>query len=261
MSNADEMALNEQVEVENDLDTTPVSEEEATEDSEIESEESQDFDQPEEVEEETEDSSKKGYSNRVRELNAKKKEAESEAQSLRERLAEFTGGDADYQPQQFQPEEPLVKPGEEIDAVEFDRRLRAREARILQQADARAMLRSKQQEALARIDRETDEVMRSYPELDKDSDSFNRELSDAISEATEAYVLKNPYSASVKSFVDKMMRPYKGAVSEEVGKMTSSVAKQVSQAATRPTSVRAKEKPAEEKTIAELEAELGVVQA
>ena len=254
------MAVNENVEAENDMDTSPVSEEQAGEDSEEYGEESAE-ESSEDTEETTE--SKKGYSNRVRQLNARAKEAEAKAESLANKLKSLTGGSEEQPtiPLDYQEEEPIVRPGEEIDSVEFEKRLRARDQRILSRADALVTLRGKQQEAINRINREADETMRDHPELNPDSSSFNKELSDAITEATEAYVMKNPYSASVKSFVDKMMRPYKGAVSKGVGNMASDMAKQVSQAAVKPTSVRKQEKPATEKSIAELEAELGIVQA
>src|SRR5690606_19136586 len=115
--------------------------------------------------------------------------------------------------------------------------------------------------AVTRINSEASEIMREYPELNPDSDQFNRELSESITEAVEAQIRLNPYSASVKQIVGKLMKPLKGAVTKEVGKASDTMAKQVSQAALRPTSVRKGEKPAEEKTIAELEAELGIVQS
>jgi translation initiation factor 2B subunit (eIF-2B alpha/beta/delta family) len=136
----------------------------------------------------------------------------------------------------------------------------AREQKILEQADARGELRNRQSEAVSRINSEANEIVREYPELDPESDSFNRELSETITEATEAYVKTQPYTASVKQFVAKLMKPYKGAVSAEVGKAQENIAKQVSQAALRPTNVRKQEKTAGEKSIAELEQELGVVQ-
>lgn len=239
-------ALNEPVEIENDLDTTPVAEEQQV------GGEGQDPDFADTQETpETGDDSKKGYSSRIRELNAAKKAAEDRANSLESKLAELTAPAQVYQqPTDFN--EPIVKPGEEIDAQEFERR-------VLQRADAKAELRFRQAEAINRINSEAQAVITLYPELDPDSDSFNAELSDTIAEATEAYVKSNPYNASVKQFVNKMMKPYKGAVSKEVGKATENIAKQVSQAALRPNSIKQPEKTANEKSIAELEAELGVV--
>jgi hypothetical protein len=254
------MALNNDVETDNDVATTPVAEEQTAGD--IEGVESADVEETLEIE--TEEGSKKGLSNRVRELNARDRTAEEKNASLVARLEQLAGngGQQDYLPYQ-QPirNEPIVQPGEEIDAYELDRRLQARESRILQQADALSTLKAKQSEAINRINNEAVKAMQKYPELDPENERFDKDLSDAITEATESYVGRNPYDASIINFVDKMMRPYKGAVSKGVGEMTKSVAKQVSDSALRPTSIREKEKSATDKTIAELEAQLGVVQA
>ncbi|NCN26001.1 hypothetical protein GW915_00345 [bacterium] len=258
MQNEDK-ALNEAVEIENDATATPAVTEKTTEDTDP-SEDTPAGD-VEDRPAETEEASKKGFSQRVRELNTRAKEAEAKAESLAAKLKSLTNPETPDYSQNQPKEEPLVQPGEEIDANELDQRLRAREQRILKQTDALIALRGKQQEAVGRINSEAQEVMRVHPELDPESDKFNKELSEAISEATEAYVMKNPYTASVKLFVEKMMRPYKGAVSKGVGEMTESVVKQVSEAALRPTAVREKEKPAGEKSIAELEKELGILQA
>jgi hypothetical protein len=157
-------------------------------------------------------------------------------------------------------DEPLIRPGEEIDGTELDKRLREREAKMLQRADALVTLRNKQSDAVNRINTEAQEVVRAYPELDPESDSFNPELSESVTEAVEAYAKADPYNASVKTFVAKLMKPYKSAVAKEVGQASENIAKQVSEAALRPTSIRTPEKTAAEKSIAELEQELGVVQ-
>lgn len=253
--------LNENVEEENDITESSTVEAQATGD--IDETNLESADKGEGESKETVEGSKKGYSHRVRELNTRAKEAEAKAESLASKLKELTSipESRGYDFNRPEDNDPIVRPDEEIDAVELDKRLRDRESRILAKADALSTLRGKQQDAISRINREAESVMRKYPELDTESEGFNKELSEAISEATEAYVMKNPYDASVTKFVDKMMRPYKGAVSKEVGNMTGSMAKQVSEAATRPTSVRKEEKPAREKSIAELEAELGMVQA
>lgn len=200
--------------------------------------------------EETVDSPAKGANQRIRELNAKAKEAEARAQSLAQRLEELTGSSEP----QGQPYQSQVEPGSEISPEQYQQD-------VARQADAIVTLRLKQQEAIGRIKSESVEAVRKHPELDPDSDSFNKELSDAIYEATEAYLSKNPYTASVGKFVDRLMSPYKKAVSAEVGKVSENLAKQVSQSALKPTQVRTEAKSAKEKSIAELEAELGVVQA
>lgn len=258
----DNQALNDTVEVENNETTTPVVEEQAT--GEVEEDNDLSADESESETTETVEGSKKGFNNRVRELNERAKKAEAEAESLAQKLAALTGADNANGYGFDMPrvlDEPIVQAGEEIDALELDRRLRMREQRILQQADALSTLRTKQNDAVNRINNEAQAVLKKYPQLDPSSDKFNKELSDAITEATDVHVKNAPYTASVTKFVDKMMRPYIGAVSKEVGSMTSSIAKQVSQSAMRPTSVRTQERPASEKSIAELEAELGVYQA
>jgi len=263
-------ALNEQTGDDASPDATPPSEGKATE--EVEEPKVEPTGKTEEEPTETEGETRKGYSKRVRELNAEKLAAEEKAQvaeekvqSMAERLAEVTGSkepQAGLQPT-FEPQEdkPLVAPGEEIDPLEFDRRLKDREAKILRKADARAELRQKQSEALIRINSEADTVIREYPELDPDSDSFNYDLSSSITDATEAHVLANPYTASPKKFVAKMMKPYKRAVTKEVGKATGKIAKQASESALKPTAIRKGEKTAEDMTQKELEKKLGIIQA
>jgi len=261
---AEEKALNEGEG--NILDTTPVAEEKPAEEVtepevKTEGEEAETAEKvPEEV---SEEKPKKGYEQRVRELVREREEEKAKAKSLAERLAELTGSvepQVGYQPPIYEPpREPIVSPGEEIDANELERRIQAREVQTLQKADALAILRAKQQDAVNRINNEASEMMKAYPELDPESDSFDKELSESVTEAVEAYVRADPYKASVKNFVGRLMKPYKRAVTKEVGEVTENLAKQVSEAALRPTSVKPKEKAVSEKTIKELEEELGVV--
>jgi flagellar biosynthesis chaperone FliJ len=203
---------------------------------------------------ETVEKPKKGAQSRIKELN-------SEVKSLKEKLAELTspvGLQTDYQPQ-FNPTEPIVADGEEISVQELNQRIAQRDQRLLQQASANSELRIKQTEAVNRINSEAINVVRKYPQLDPENENFDQELSDSITEATEAYVKSAPYSASVSQFVDKLMKPYTRAVEKEVGKATANIAKQVTEAALRPTSIQKGEKTANELSIAELEAKLGVV--
>ena len=215
-----------------------------------------------ETEETAESEKKKGYSARVRELNARAKEAEAKAQSLAEKLAELQKAESqqEFKIPDYNPQEPIIAPGEEIDVNELNKRQSEREAKILQQADAMAQFRARQSEAISRINNEALDVVRKYPELDPETDSFNSELSETVVEAVEAYVKANPYSASVGKFVDKLMKTYQGAITREVGKASENIAKQVSQSALKPTSIRKAEKTAQEKTIKELEQELGIIQ-
>jgi hypothetical protein len=261
-----EKALNEEGEAENILDTTPVAEEEASvevPEPEATPEATEQVEEAvaEEPEQETEESKKKGYSQRVRELNTRAKEAEAKYESLAERMAILTGNVPGAVPQpEPTVDEPIIQPGEEIDGTELDKRLRQREAKILQRADALVTLRNKQSDAVNRINEEARDVVKKYPELDPDSDQYKKELSESVTEAVEAYAKADPYNASVKTFVAKLMKPYQMAVAKEVGQASENIAKQVSETALRPTSVRQPEKSASEMTPEELEQKLGVVQ-
>ena len=253
MDNNQTKALNEEGA---NLDTTPVAEQapgEVIERDEASSESTT----------ETGGESKKGADARIRELNQKAKTAEEKAQSLEQKLAELTSP-VGYQGQpnavpQYNPQEPIVAPGEEIDVNELNRRIADRESRILQTADSRAELRQRQSEAINRINSEAAKVVDKFPQLNPDSDTFDRELSETVTEAVEAYVKSNPYSASVEKFTSRLMSSLAGAAQREAGQATENIAKQVSGAALRPTSVTQPEKKANEKSIAELEADLGIV--
>lgn len=210
---------------------------------------------------ETEERSK-GAQARIRELNTKAKEAEARADSLAERLAALTGSvDPAVDNQPFNPADPIVAPGEEIDVTELNRRIMERDQKNFRNVEALITLKQKQSDTIGRINSEAIESMRVYPELDPDSESYNEELSDTIAQAVEAHVKADPYNASVKKFTDKLMKPYKGAIEKSVGQVTENLAKQVSETALRPTSIRKTEKTANEKSIQELEAELGIIQA
>lgn len=197
---------------------------------------------------ETEESGK-GANQRIRELNAAKKAAEEKAQSLADKLAELTKPVGIPNQETFKP---LVTEGQEITPEQY-------QTDVAKTAKAQVDLAIAQNNAVNRINNESNEAVRKYPQLDPNSDQFDKELSDTVTEAVEAHVRVNPYSASVSKFVDKLMKPYERAVTKEVGKASENIAKQVSESALRPNSVRQPEKNATEKSIAELEQELGVV--
>jgi polyhydroxyalkanoate synthesis regulator phasin len=201
---------------------------------------------------ETAESPKKGFQSRIKEVVKERDEWKGQAQSLQEKLAELTGS---VEPSGPAPSfTPQVEPGSEITPEQYQQD-------VARAADGLVQLRIKQSEAINRINNEAKDVLRANPVLDPKSENFDRELSETVTEAVEAYVRSNPYTASVSKFVDKLMKPYNRAVTKEVGKVTENIAKQVSETALRPTSVRKPEKAASEKSIAELEEELGVIQA
>lgn len=261
MSDEDNMALNEGEEQITEG-TTPVSEEieepaqeesiETTEEVETPEEEAESTEEAEFEEESPETGgqiNKKSYSGRVRELNSRAKEAEAKVQTLTERLRELTGNSPEAQAYI-----PQVNPGEELTQEQYQQHVASTAASIVD-------LKLKQQDAINRINSEANEALRSYPELDPESDSFDPDLSESITAAVEANVRANPYSAQVKGFVDKLMKPYKRSVSRQVGEAGETLAKQVSQAAVKPTAVRKPDKNLEEKSVEELEQELGIVQS
>lgn len=264
-----DQALNE-AEIDNSSEATPATEETTEEvaESQVEAD-STDEAEAESEGAETGGSSEKGFESRksqlnteIRELVDKRNKTREEVQSLQDKIAELTGRDSQDIPNiPVLPDEPLIKPGEEIDGAELDKRLREREQKIIQRADSISQLRNKQQEAMSRIERETDQVMKKYPELDPDDEKFDQELSDTVAEAVQAHIKSDPYSASVLEFTERLMKPYNRAVTKRVGKATENIAKQASKAALKPTQTRKQEKDASEKSIAELEQELGIVQS
>jgi len=256
----DQAALKDKGEAENILGTPPVSEPELKEPEAAGEAAETEIEATAEVKEEaaeTAESPKKGAQARIRELHAKAEkaeeratEAETKAQSLAEKLADLTGSVEPQVPPA--PYFPQAEPGAEITSEQYKQD-------VLQTADALVQLRVKQSEAVNRINNEANEVLRKYPQLDPENDAFDKELSDTVSEATEAYVKANPYSASVKKFVAKLMKPYERAVAREVSQQSENIAKQVSQTAMRPTQVATTEKEDKDLTIEELEKKYGIV--
>lgn len=237
-------ALNDQAEVETANNTTPVQNETAAVDSTT-----------------TEESPKKGFSARVQELANARRVAEEENRSLRAQLEELTRNvpTAEKQLPQEDPLPPLIKPGEEVTVEEVNRRQAERDRLLLERASKISRIQSQQDLAIERINREAKELLRKYPELDPANETFDNELSGAVTEAAEAYVKANPQK-SLEEFVDKQMKLHKRAVTREEKAEQAEVARQQSQTAIRPSITKPEEKKFEELSIAEMEAKLGVVQ-
>jgi len=207
---------------------------------------------PEDVSPETPEVPKKGAQSRIRELNSK-------VHSLSDRIAELTspaGQQASFVPLTPQDQRPLVGADESIDGQELERRLQEREHRVLQQANQLIDFKTRQSATLERINRETVEVVSKFKELDPDSDSFDKELSDAVYEAVEAKVKSDP-TASVKDFVAKQMKIFKREASREESQTQAVVAKQSAQSAIRPSQNKTSEKAFAEKSLEEMRAHLG----
>lgn len=206
--------------------------------------------------------SKKGAESRIRELNRKVKEERAAKESLARKIQELTGS---VEPQGFRPmnngynpNEPLVAPGEEVTQEELQQRVAARDQWLLQQADNMARFREAQRETYNRINNESSEAEKAYPQLNPDSEEYDKELSNSIAEASLAFVKTNP-TGSLKKFVDGLMKPYLRSIDKSVASQQGEIAKQVSQTAMRPNQVVATEKKVEDMDLKELEKKLGVV--
>lgn len=203
-----------------------------------------------EITEESESNSKKDASSRIRELNSKAKDAEAKAASLAKQIEELTASSQQPQYGDWGNQYPQSETGE-ITAEEL-------EARAVQRAMALTEIKMQQQRMLDRVQKEADEVLKEYPELDPDGDRHNADLSEAITEAALAYVKQNP-NKSLKAYVQKLMKPYKGAVAREVGDLADTVTRQAAEKALRPTSTPKGEKRLEDMSEKELEERLGTV--
>lgn len=185
---------------------------------------------------------RKTADSRIRELVAEKKNAESKAESLAEQVKRLTS----FRPQTDYIPEANTSNESEITVEE-----------VLRKADALTQLRLAQQDNIHRVQQEASEAMKAYPELDPDSDNYDAELSDSITQATLAKIQADP-TYSVKKFVDAMIKPYKTAVERQATGQRETITKQVSEQAMRPTQVQGQEKPFSELSIEEMEKRLGV---
>lgn len=186
---------------------------------------------------------KKGAQSRIRELSG-------EVHSLKERIAELTNPGGFSAPQApYTPQEVATSEDGSIDPQEFKRQ-------VLNEANQLIDFKTRQAAVIQRINRETEEVVSKYAELDPESDSFDKELSDAVYEAVEAKVKADP-TASVKEFVNKQMKLYKREASREEAQTKATVTKQAAQAAIRPTQTKPVDTKFEDLSIEEMRAKLG----
>jgi hypothetical protein len=187
------------------------------------------------------ESNRKTADSRIRELVAEKKEAEAKAESLAEQVKKFTAP----QPQTYTP-----APASEDGELTYEE--------LMRRQDALIQIRLAQQDNIHRVQSEATEAIKAYPELDPESDSFDSELSEAISKATLSHIQANP-TAPVREFVTSLMKPYKRAVERQAAGQAEALTKQASQQAMRPTQVQEQEKPFSELSLDEMRAKLEVV--
>jgi hypothetical protein len=205
--------------------------------------------QPEkEPEPTTEEVPKKSAEGRIRELASKVKEEKEKSESLAEKLKALTS-QVDSAPQaQYTPQ---VEAGQEVSTDQY-------KTDVLRTADSLVNLRLQQERVVNRINQEAQELMAEHPELNPDSDGFNKELSDSVTEAAIAYAKSNP-TQSMKTFVNKLIAPYKRAVTKEVAEQSETLAKQASEGALRPTNIKQTDKQFKDLSIEEMEKKLGIV--
>lgn len=237
------------------VEESPTSEVSEVEDTQVEStEESPAESEGEEVEAEStesvetegtpRDENRKTAKSRIRELVTEKKEAEAKAESLADQVKKLTA----YKPNN----EFLPQPQQQPEQSEMTYE------ELMRRQDALVQIRLAQQENVHRVQQEALEAIKAYPELDPDSDNFDSELSESISQATLAKIQSDPTSP-VRKFVDGMMKPYKRSLEKQASDQKETITKQVSQQAMRPTQVQEQEKPFSELSIEEMEKKLGVV--
>lgn len=205
---------------------------------------------------------KKGAESRIRELNSQVKKERAEKESLAQKIQELTGSvePKGYQPSNdgYNPNVPLIAPGEEVTQEELQRRVAQRDNYLLQRANEMTRFEIAKKDTIDRINKESNESIKAYPQLDPDSDSFDDELSESISQATLSYVKTNP-TGSVKKFVDGLMKPYMRSLDKSVASQQTEIAKQASQTAMRPNSIPSTEKKFEDMTLEEMEKHLKIV--
>lgn len=194
---------------------------------------------------------KKGADYRIRELNEKAKAEKARADSLAKQIEELT---ASSQPQQSwdQLNQPLpTDESGQVDAAEFERR-------ILAKAQAMAEMQVARTQHIQRVNTEAQKVMEEYSVLNPDTDKYDPELSESIAAASLAYVRANP-TASLKKFVDGLMKPYTRSIGKQAGEMQEIITKQAAETALRPSSAPKSEKKLEDMSLQEMEERLGKV--
>lgn len=121
-----------------------------------------------------------------------------------------------------------------------------------------ARLEVEKERTVNRINSEAREAQKLYPELDKENESFDADVNEAVTTAVWLEIQRDP-SQSVKKLTEKYMKPYLKAAERAVGQEKQTLAKQVSESALRPSAIKGTEKKFHEKSIEEMEQELDIV--
>lgn len=205
----------------------------------------------EEAEASPEGKGRKTAESRIKELVAEKKQAEEKAadeeeksSSLAEQVEKLTARRPEASMEDFNPQQ------EQQDEITYEELMRRQQALI--------ELNLARERNANRVNAEAADAIKAHPELDPDSDSFDKELSESISQATMAKLQADP-NVKVTDFVDRLMKPYKRSLEKQAEGQKEALAKQASKQAMRPSQVQEKEKPFSELSIEEMEEKLGTV--
>jgi hypothetical protein len=183
-----------------------------------------------------------GAEKRIHNLVGKVKEKDEIIQDLSSKIAELTG--SARAEQEGYPQN-MPQDGEE---------------RVLTVDDLRtiARLEAQKERMLARIDSEAVEAQKAHPELDPDGAHFDPDINEAVTTAVWLEVQRDP-TQSVTKLTEKYMKPYRKAAERAVGQEKAELARQVNDAALRPQAIKSVDKQFQDKSIDEMEAELGLV--
>lgn len=180
-----------------------------------------------------------GAQKRIHKLVDERDRYKQEAETLSSKLAEFTAGT------QGQPAYQLPEEGGERELTLEDLRTIAR-------------LEVEKERTINRINTQAREAIRNNPVLDKDSDQFDPDVNEAVTTAVFNEIQLDP-SKDVEKLTEKYLRPYRKAAEKAVGQEKSTLAQQAAETALRPSNVKPVDKSFSEKSIKEMEAELGLV--
>ena len=239
-------AENTTVAEDSNVDTSPVVEEQTSEDQVTEGQSEQE--QVEAPDTETQDESERKPTRAERRI----RDLVEENKRLKEQTNPFSSPEPSLQFPQYEP-------GEEIQPERLQQD-------VVQTANAIAQLQTQNQiqqfEARSNLDKDVEILPTKYPELDENAPNYNPVLEEKISEAYKARAFKNGQldptvrlADVAKDFIDVA----RSAAKQSSAEMKNAVAKQADESAIRPTGSNKEERPFSDLSIAEMEAKLGIV--
>ena len=206
--------------------------------------------QPEKTDKSTEESKAEGdhtltgAEKRIHQLVDERDEYKSKVEDLSSRLAELTTGKQDdAEIPQYQQQYPDTSGEREL---------------TIDDLRAIARLEVEKERTISRIQAEGQEAIKTYSVLDKSSPDFDPDVNEAVTSAVYLEIQRDP-SQSVKKLTEKYMKPYLKAAERAVGQEKETLAKQVSETALRPSNIKGNDKKFHEKSLEEMEQELGMV--